>query len=81
MQYIYNGAGFQWQNKRNESGFVEVLTSSGASLGKFPWKNGEFYKVLPTGTYTYAVFNKQGSLLKKLPVTVEASQNINIVKI
>jgi hypothetical protein len=81
MQYIYQGAGFQWQNKKNESGLVEVLTSSGSTLGKFPWKNGEFYKVLPVGNYTYVIYGKQGSLLKKLPVEVVAVDKINISKI
>jgi len=81
IQYIYSGAGFEWQNKRNESGFVEIQTAAGASLGKFPWKNGEFYKVLPTGNYLYVIYNKQGNMLKKLPVVVEDTGKISILKL
>lgn len=81
MQYIYQGVGFQWQSKKNESGLVEVISETGSSLGKFPWKNGEFYKILPSGNYVYAIYNKQGSLLKKLPVVVETRDQVSMIKI
>lgn len=81
MQYIFQGAGFKWENKRNVKGFVDIISDNGRNLGRFPWKNGEFYKVLPVGKYQYSIYNHQGTFLKKIPVTVNQSEKPSFVRL
>lgn len=81
MNTIFQGAGFQFNGQKMQSGLVEVIDASGKNLGKFPWKRGEFYKVLPAGAYVFNVLSAQGSLLKKINVEVGQSDFARMYKI
>lgn len=74
---VQQGAGFFWKNKNinNQVGWVEVFNAANKNLGKFPYRNGEFYKVLPPGRYLYNIYNQNSALLKKLSVSINASFN------
>lgn len=81
INYVFHGSGFYWADKKNESGIVDVSPESGTSLGKFAWKNGEFFKVLPEGKYIYSIFNNQGVLLKRISVSVALGNSASYAKL
>lgn len=72
MELVHQGAGFSTTGLRNASGKVEILDNSGKSLGVYGFQNGEFYKVLPVGQYTFNVLTP--GLNRSIPVTVEANR-------
>lgn len=81
MNTIFQGGGFNWVAKRAQSGFVNVIDPQGKNLGKFPWKNGEFYKILPQGKYKLNILDMQGSLMKAIEVDVGNGQSASIYQI
>ena len=59
LESVHRGAGFTLDSK--ESGEVQIINSdTNKDLGKFDYKNGEFYKVLPVGSYEMLVNTKTG---------------------
>ncbi|MDZ4677559.1 MAG: M14 family zinc carboxypeptidase [Oligoflexia bacterium] len=56
LQTVHQGAGFKI-NEANQVGLVEVihLKAQPISLGKFPFWNSEFFKVLEPGKYRFVV--------------------------
>ncbi|MBL7714132.1 MAG: hypothetical protein JNL01_01615 [Bdellovibrionales bacterium] len=58
----------------SKSGLDEVVvTGTSLSVGRFPVRGGEFYKVLPVGIYKIDFF-RQGSLFRSEQVEVKAGQ-------
>lgn len=59
---VHRGAGFHL-DAPNISGMVEIKQTSPVErdLGKFAFKNSEFYKVLPEGDYEFSVQEKRKS--------------------
>lgn len=74
MQQIKSGAGFFFSD-RQLSGRVEILSiTSKENLGKFPFHQGEFYKVLPAARYQLNIFDLEGNLMASKDVEVRAEQ-------
>lgn len=69
-ELVHQGAGIKFPSK-TVTGRVEVKNQNGASLGAYGFQNGEFYKVLPPGNYTFVV--QAAGFNKTVGVTVKAN--------
>lgn len=79
MKEIHRGAGFKLMAP-GISGMVEIrqLSPVKRDLGKFAFKNSEFYKVLPLGEYEFSVQEKRKSpRVLKLEVSKGIKRNGN----
>lgn len=74
MKYVHHGAGFKIVSPKT-SGKVEVTQTSPVvrNFGTFPFKNSEFYKILPEGEYTFTVL-RNNKRKKKVSVSVTSNQ-------
>ncbi|MBL7663790.1 MAG: DUF2817 domain-containing protein [Bacteriovoracaceae bacterium] len=70
----HQGAGFKF-TQRDASGYVELFRHDGNTLqplGRYPYRRGEFYKVLEPGRYTMKVYNYQRTFYQEVVVEVKA---------
>lgn len=56
---IHQGAGFYLKNAQSK-GRVVIVDSDQKEIGSFGYEKGEFYKVLPAGTYRFKVDSESG---------------------
>lgn len=54
IELIHQGAGVEFSDK-SASGSVNIVDANGRDLGTYGFSNGEFYKVLEPGVYTYNI--------------------------
>lgn len=54
MDYIFMGGGFITPNPM-DSGWVTITDLNNKPIGKYPYFEGEFYKILPLGTYNFKI--------------------------
>lgn len=63
MKQVHRGAGFKIE-RPGVSGTVEIIdNASGKSLGSYAFRDSEFYKVLPDGTYEFRVKESRGRVI------------------
>ncbi len=67
LSSVHQGAGFVL-NRPNMNGIVEVFNRQGNSLGKYKFRNSEFYKVLDEGDYIFQI--SYGQVQKQIQMTV-----------
>jgi hypothetical protein len=65
MEKVHQGAGFVLRTP-GLSGEVSIVDVQGQNLGTFPFRNSEFYKVLPEGDYRFEIKPADG-----LPASVQ----------
>ena len=65
LSLIQQGAGFSFDSKN--SGSVKIYNHSKVTpfLGEFSFWNGEFYKILPDGEYTFKIETQSGKIVEK----------------
>ncbi len=71
---VHQGAGFKFVDSKT-SGVVEIIqkNTDGSTLyrGKYAFRNGEYYKVLPVGEYAFRIYPGNSSVMKIIHVSVE----------
>ncbi len=85
LQKVHQGVGFKYENRTQESGVVHidlVQNRTAVSQGDYTFSNGEFYKILPKGTYRFIIKNAKGesaTFQRSVVESVVAAPNYEII--
>lgn len=70
MKRIDQGAGFITTDPKDQ-GWVKITSATtGEEIGRYPYFEGEYYKILPTGDYNFEISSSKTGLIIPLEVTV-----------
>lgn len=79
VSQIHQGAGFNFLDNK-ATGTVEISTAFGDQIGTYAFEHGEFYKVLPVGSYEFIIKSKGKRLRMMTRVKAPSHTNTSLYK-